>query len=226
MTDIKIIENSIKYDFVNKALLEAAITHTSFVNNKKDYTYERLEFLGDRVLGLAIADLIYKNFLNESEGDLARRIAFLVSGKTLSEIAIKLKLQNYVRVSENLKFNNGENNSILSDTMEAIIGAIFLDSNYSEVKKVIKYIWIEYIKNDVKPPKDPKSALQELSMELKYEMPVYSNYIKEGPDHSPIFKVKVSIKGLNKSQGIGVSKKSAEIDAASKLLRIIERNSN
>ena len=226
MTNIKIIENSIKYDFVNKALLEDAITHTSFVNNKKDYTYERLEFLGDRVLGLAIADLIYKNFLNESEGDLARRIAFLVSGKTLSEIAIKLKLQNYVRVSENLKFNNGENNSILSDTMEAIIGAIFLDSNYSEVKKVIKYIWIEYIKNDVKPPKDPKSALQELSMELKYEMPVYSNYIKEGPDHSPIFKVKVSIKGLNKSQGIGVSKKSAEIDAASKLLRIIERNSN
>lgn len=226
MTDIKIIENSIKYDFVNKALLEAAITHTSFVNNKKDYTYERLEFLGDRVLGLAIADLIYKNFLNESEGDLARRIAFLVSGKTLSEIAIKLKLQNYVRVSENLKFNNGENNSILSDTMEAIIGAIFLDSSYSKVKRVIKYIWIEYIKNDVKPPKDPKSALQELSMELKYEMPVYSNYIKEGPDHSPIFKVKVSIKGLNKSQGIGVSKKSAEIDAASKLLRIIERNSN
>ena len=226
MTNIKIIENSIKYDFVNKALLEDAITHTSFVNNKKDYTYERLEFLGDRVLGLAIADLIYKNFLNESEGDLARRIAFLVSGKTLSEIAIKLKLQNYVRVSENLKFNNGENNSILSDTMEAIIGAIFLDSNYSEVKKVIKYIWIEYIKNDVKPPKDPKSSLQELSMELKYEMPVYSNYIKEGPDHSPIFKVKVSIKGLNKSQGIGVSKKSAEIDAASKLLRIIERNSN
>ena len=226
MTNIKTIENSIKYDFVNKALLEAAITHTSFVNNKKDYTYERLEFLGDRVLGLAIADLIYKNFLNESEGDLARRIAFLVSGKTLSEIAIKLKLQNYVRVSENLKFNNGENNSILSDTMEAIIGAIFLDSSYSEVKRVIKYIRIEYIKNDVKPPKDPKSALQELSMELKYEMPVYSNYIKEGPDHSPIFKVKVSIKGLNKSQGIGVSKKSAEIDAASKLLRIIERNSN
>ena len=226
MTNIKTIENSIKYHFINRALLEAAITHTSFVNNKKDYTYERLEFLGDRVLGLAIADLIYKNFLNESEGDLARRIAFLVSGKTLSEIAIKLKLQNYVRVSENLKFNNGENNSILSDTMEAIIGAIFLDSNYSEVKKVIKYIWIEYIKNDVKPPKDPKSALQELSMELKYEMPVYSNYIKEGPDHSPIFKVKVSIKGLNKSQGIGVSKKSAEIDAASKLLRIIERNSN
>ena len=226
MINIKTIENSIKYHFVNRALLEAAITHTSFENNKKDYTYERLEFLGDRVLGLVIADLIYKNFLNESEGDLARRIAFLVSGKTLSEIAIKLKLQNYVRVSENLKFKNGENNSILSDTMEAIIGAIFLDSNYSEVKKVIKYIWIEYIKNDVKPPKDPKSALQELSMELKYEMPVYSNYIKEGPDHSPVFKVKVSIKGLNKSQGIGVSKKSAEIDAASKLLRIIERNSN
>ena len=140
MTNIKTIENTIKYHFVNKELLEAAITHTSFENNKKDYTYERLEFLGDRVLGLVIADLIYKNFSNESEGDLARRIAFLVSGKTLSEIAIKFKLQNYVRVSENLKFKNGENNSVLSDTMEAIIGAIFLDSNYSKVKKVIQYI--------------------------------------------------------------------------------------
>ena len=95
-----------------------------------------------------------------------------------------------------------------------------------EVKKIIESIWKEYIIKDETPPKDPKSALQELSMELKYEMPVYSNYIKEGPDHSPIFKVKVSIKGLNKSQGIGVSKKSAEIDAASKLLRIIESDSN
>ena len=217
------LQKKIKVKFKNLDLLIKSLTHKSFDPKKNN---EKIEFLGDRVLGLVIADLIYKNFLNESEGDLARRIAFLVSGKTLSEIAIKLKLQNYVRVSENLKFKNGENNSILSDTMEAIIGAIFLDSSYSEVKRVIKYIWMECIKNDVKPPKDPKSALQELSMELKYEMPVYSNYIKEGPDHSPVFKVKVSIKGLNKSQGIGVSKKSAEIDAASKLLRIIESNSN
>jgi ribonuclease-3 len=110
--------------------------------------------------------------------------------------------------------------------MEAIIGAIFLDSNYNEVRKVIKTLWEEYILKDELPPKDPKSALQELAMQLKYEMPVYSNYVKEGPDHSPKFMVNVSIKGINNSRGIGVSKKTAERDAAFKLLKVIERNIN
>ena len=226
MNDINKIEDSLKYNFKNRQLLESAITHTSILNKKNDYTYERLEFLGDRVLGLSIANLIYKKFLNESEGELARRIAVLVSGKMLAKIAININLQNYIRVSENFNFSNGQNYSILSDTMEAIIGAIFLDSNYNEVKNVIQLLWKEYILADEMPPKDSKSALQELAMQLKYEMPLYSNYEKEGPDHSPKFTVEVSIKGINKIQGLGQSKKSAEADAANKLLKIIERNSN
>lgn len=226
MKDINKIEDSLKYNFKNRQLLESAITHTSILNKKDDYTYERLEFLGDRVLGLSIANLIYKKFLNESEGELARRIAVLVSGKMLAKIAININLQNYIRVSENFNFSNGQNYSILSDTMEAIIGAIFLDSNYNEVKNVIQLLWKEYILADEMPPKDSKSALQELAMQLKYEMPLYSNYEKEGPDHSPKFTVEVSIKGINKIQGLGQSKKSAEADAANKLLKIIERNSN
>ena len=226
MNDINKIEDSLKYSFKNRQLLESAITHTSILNKKNDYTYERLEFLGDRVLGLSIANLIYKKFLNESEGELARRIAVLVSGKMLAKIAININLQNYIRVSENFNFSNGQNYSILSDTMEAIIGAIFLDSNYNEVKNVIQLLWKEYILADEMPPKDSKSALQELAMQLKYEMPLYSNYEKEGPDHSPKFTVEVSIKGINKIQGLGQSKKSAEADAANKLLKIIERNSN
>ena len=226
MKDINKIEDSLKYNFKNRQLLESAITHTSILNKKNDYKYERLEFLGDRVLGLSIANLIYKKFLNESEGELARRIAVLVSGKMLAKIAININLQNYIRVSENFNFSNGENYSILSDTMEAIIGAIFLDSNYNEVKNVIQLLWKEYILADEMPPKDSKSALQELAMQLKYEMPLYSNYEKEGPDHSPKFTVEVSIKGINKVQGLGQSKKSAEADAANKLLKIIERNSN
>ena len=226
MKDINKIEDSLKYNFKNRQLLESAITHTSILNKKNDYTYERLEFLGDRVLGLSIANLIYKKFLNESEGELARRIAVLVSGKMLAKIAININLQNYIRVSENFNFSNGQNYSILSDTMEAIIGAIFLDSNYNEVKNVIQLLWKEYILADEMPPKDSKSALQELAMQLKYEMPLYSNYEKEGPDHSPKFTVEVSIKGINKIQGLGKSKKSAEADAANKLLKIIERNSN
>ncbi|MAU27718.1 MAG: ribonuclease III [Pelagibacterales bacterium] len=226
MKDINKIEDSLKYNFKNRQLLESAITHTSILNKKDDYTYERLEFLGDRVLGLSIANLIYKKFLNESEGELARRIAVLVSGKMLAKIAININLQNYIRVSDNFNFSNGQNYSILSDTMEAIIGAIFLDSNYNEVKNVIQLLWKEYILADEMPPKDSKSALQELAMQLKYEMPLYSNYEKEGPDHSPKFTVEVSIKGINKIQGLGQSKKSAEADAANKLLKIIERNSN
>ena len=226
MKDINKIEDSLKYNFKNRQLLESAITHTSILNKKNDYTYERLEFLGDRVLGLSIANLIYKKFLNESEGELARRIAVLVSGKMLAKIAININLQNYIRVSENFNFSNGQNYSILSDTMEAIIGAIFLDSNYNEVKNVIQLLWKEYILADEMPPKDSKSALQELAMQLKYEMPLYSNYEKEGPDHSPKFTVEVSIKGINKIQGLGQSKKSAEADAANKLLKIIERNNN
>ena len=226
MKDIKKIEDALKYNFKNRELLESAITHTSILNKRNDYTYERLEFLGDRVLGLSIANLIYKKFLNESEGELARRIAVLVSGKMLAKIAININLQNYIRVSENFNFSNGQNYSILSDTMEAIIGAIFLDSNYNEVKNVIQLLWKEYILADEMPPKDSKSALQELAMQLKYEMPLYSNYEKEGPDHSPKFTVEVSIKGINKIQGLGQSKKSAEADAANKLLKIIERNSN
>ena len=226
MKDINKIEDSLKYNFKNRQLLESAITHTSILNKRNDYTYERLEFLGDRVLGLSIANLIYKKFLNESEGELARRIAVLVSGKMLAKIAININLQNYIRVTDNFNFSNGQNYSILSDTMEAIIGAIFLDSNYNEVKNVIQLLWKEYILADEMPPKDSKSALQELAMQLKYEMPLYSNYEKEGPDHSPKFTVEVSIKGINKIQGLGQSKKSAEADAANKLLKIIERNSN
>ncbi|MBH88039.1 MAG: ribonuclease III [Pelagibacterales bacterium] len=224
MKNLKILESTLSYNFNNIKLLNSAITHTSFFNKNKDYTFERLEFLGDRVLGLVIADLIYKKFLHESEGDLARRIAVLVSGKTLTSIAIKLNLKNYIRVSENLKFINGDSNSILSDSMEAILGAIYLDSNLLEARRVIKLIWKDYMEQDEMPPKDPKSALQELAMELKYEMPVYSDYTKDGPDHSPLFKVKVSIKGVNSSEGKGVSKKSAEISAAYKLLSIIESN--
>ena len=226
MKDMNKIEDSLKYNFRNRQLLESAITHTNILNKKNDYTFERLEFLGDRVLGLSIANLIYKKFLNESEGELARRIAVLVSGKMLAKIAININLQNYIRVSDNFNFSNGQNYSILSDTMEAIIGAIFLDSNYNEVKNVIQLLWKEYILADEMPPKDSKSALQELAMQLKYEMPLYSNYEKEGPDHSPKFTVEVSIKGINKIQGLGQSKKSAEADAANKLLKIIERNSN
>ena len=121
MNNLKKLESTLGYNFKDLNLLDAAITHTSFFNNEKNYTFERLEFLGDRVLGLVIADIIYKKFISESEGDLARRIAVLVSGKTLNSLAKKFNMQNYMKVSDNIKFINSDNKSILSDSMDSII---------------------------------------------------------------------------------------------------------
>ena len=212
----------LKYNFKNEDLLLDALTHTSYLNNTQNNNFERLEFLGDRVLGLVISDILYRKFPDEKEGELARRIAVLVSGKTLAIIARKLNISDYIKVADNLTFNDGENYSILSDTMEALIGAMFLDSNYYEVRSFIEEIWSELILNDINPPKDPKSRLQELAMASKYDIPIYSNYSRKGSDHSPTFKVLVSIKSLGEAYGEGDSKKEAERMAASLLLNKIE----
>ena len=222
MINIKKIQLNLNYKFHNKYLLLDALTHTSFLNKKKEIKFERLEFLGDRVLGLAISDTLYEMFPNESEGDLAKRLAVLVSGKTLAEIAIKIKLQDFILVADNITFKSGENNSILSDSMEAVIGAVFLDSDYKTALIFIKNIWKEIILKYSSPPQDPKSLLQELAMAKKYSMPLYGNYSKEGPDHAPVYKVKVSIDNIGKSYGKGFSKKEAERIAAISLLKTIE----
>jgi len=222
MINIKKIQLNLNHKFHNEDLLIDALTHTSFLNRKKEIKFERLEFLGDRVLGLAMSDILYEMFPNESEGDLAKRFAVLVSGITLAEIAIKIELQDFILVADNLSFKNGENNSILSDSMEAVIGAIFLDSNYKTALIFIKNIWNELILNYNSPPQDPKSKLQELAMAKKYSMPLYSDYSKEGPDHGPIYKVLVSINNIGKCYGKGFSKKEAERIAAISLLKKIE----
>ncbi|MBT4109010.1 MAG: ribonuclease III [Pelagibacterales bacterium] len=222
MRDITKIESTLNYKFNNQKLLLDALTHTSYLNNKEEISFERLEFLGDRVLGLAISDILYEIFPKESEGDLARRIAVLVSGKTLAEIANNINIPDVILVADNLSFKNGENHSILADAMEAIIGAIFLDSNYNEALIFIKYIWSKLILNYNSPPQDPKSKLQEFAMANKYSMPLYSNYSKDGPDHAPKYKVLVKITNIGECYGQGVSKKEAERMAAITLLKIIE----
>ena len=192
MINIKKIQLNLNHKFQNDNLLIDALTHTSFLNRKKEIKFERLEFLGDRVLGLAISDILYEVFPNESEGDLAKRFAVLVSGKILAEIAVKIELQDFILVAENLSFSDGEN------------------------------IWNELILNYNSPPQDPKSELQELAMAKKYSMPLYSDYSKEGPDHAPVYKVLVSINNIGNCYGKGFSKKEAERIAAISLLKKIE----
>jgi len=220
MFDKKSVEEIIKYKFKSKTLLENALTHTSYAKSHNNSDYERLEFLGDRVLGLVISEFLYEKFSNETEGDLAKRFSVLVSGKTLQSILKDLKLKKYIQVGINVDLTKS-NNSILIDTMEALIGAIFIDGGYNKSKIFILKNWNKYIVNNSIPPKDPKSKLQEWSVANNYGMPVYSNYLKTGPDHSPKFKVQLNVDNFAKLKGIGLSKKEAEQDAAKKVISLI-----
>ena len=218
----------IGYKFKNKQNLKNSLMHPSYYKNKKikpsgSNEFERLEFLGDRVLGLVISDILYDRYSYENEGDLAKRMSVLVSGKTLSKIYKEINIEQYIKVGPNISFENDNNVSILSDAMESLIGAIFLDSDYNSVKKFISEKWKNYITNFKNPPKDSKSILQEWTVSNNYGMPIYSDYIKSGPDHSPDFKVKLTIDKFVKIIGTGNSKKNAEMNAASKVIKLIDK---
>ena len=223
MKNIEIIEEKIKYKFNDRSWIVLALTHTSYNNYKPNNQFERLEFLGDRVLGLAISEILHNNFKTENEGDLAKRLSALVNGETLLKVAKDLKIDQFIKVAPNINFEADKNKSILSDAMESLIGAIFLDSNYSCVKEFIKVTWENYILNYKIPPKDSKSVLQEWTLANNYGIPVYSNYQKSGKDHNHTFKVKLKIKKMPVITGIGSSKKIAEMDAAKKVMDLLNK---
>ena len=225
MKNTQKIEDAIKYKFKNYDLLNFALTHTSY-NNKESGQFERLEFLGDRVLGLVISDTLYKNYINENEGDLAKRLAVLVSGEILLQVSKELKIDKYIKVGPKVNFKGNNNKAILSDAMEALIGAIFLDSNYTTVKDFIENKWKNYILNYKKPPKDSKSLLQEWSAANNYGTPVYLDYQKSGKDHNPSFSVRLKLDRFSAVYGKGTSKKKAEMHAARKIMKIIDKENN
>ena len=161
-------ENTINYTFKNKELLKQALTHPSFHNekNKKDiaYEFEGLEFLGDRVLGLIIATLLFNKYRNFSEGNLSRKFSYLVQKNFLYQISRELFLE------KNLQYGFKKNNkksisSILSDSVESLIGAIFIDGGYTASNKFIKKFWIKYLDIEISKTLDPKTTLQEISQQ-------------------------------------------------------------
>lgn len=204
------LEN-IDYDLVKQAL-----THSS--TGTADY--ERLEFLGDRVLGLVVAEVLYARFPDEKEGDLAKRHAALVSGKTLSKIAQDLDLGSILLLSENERQSGGQqNDNILSDAVEAVIGAVFLSSDYTVCHDLIIKLWDKYIDTMVVPPQDPKTQLQEWSQGRALGIPQYELVERSGPDHQPVFKVSVSIDGFKATEAVAGSKRAAEKAAAHEFLK-------
>ncbi len=206
----------LKYDFKDKELLNLALTQSG-----ADATHnnERLEFVGDRVLGLTVAAMLYEMFPNESEGELARRHAMLVSTNTLWRVACGVGLDKHVRHGH---MTAGRIQHILADAMEAVLGAIFLDGGFDAARHIISQLWHDLALADVTAPKDPKTALQEFVQKSDNgALPVYEYLDATGASHSPVFRVRVTAMGQS-AMGQGASKKSASIVAAQELLKILD----
>lgn len=208
------------YEFQDLELLKAAMLHPSHVdyNKHNSVTYEKLEFLGDAVLSLVITAMLIVAFPEETEGDLSKRRSHLVSGDVLSEIARKYNLGDYINMSAGEARNHGkESKNNLKNAMESIIGAVYLDGGIDAAMHAIQLLWCDYIQQNTIPPKDPKSALQEITQAKKL-MPIYTVIKKSGAAHSPMFTVEVSV-GQTRESGVAGTKKEAEMIAATKMLQ-------
>ena len=202
--------------FRNKELLKQALTLS---HHGKSAPYERLEFLGDRVLGLIIADMLYHTFDKEKEGELARRFTGLVREETLAQIALQLNLGDMMITKEH---ELRTNRSVLSDVCEAVLGALYLDSGLEAVRSFMEPIWTPLLHMDKKAPKDAKSALQEWAQQHGHKLPVYTLIDKTGEEHAPKFIMQVDVEGLGQAIGEGTNKKTAEQTAASNLLKQVK----
>jgi ribonuclease-3 len=184
---------------------------------------ERLEFLGDRVLSLAMADLLMHRFPLEREGELARRHASLVRAETLVEIATAVGLADHVRLSDAERRAHAVKPAILADALEALLGAIFLDAGFAAAAACIERLWDERLGSPIAVQRDPKTALQEWTQARRLPLPTYREVKRQGPHHAPIFVVEVLIEGHEASQGQGASKREAERLAAAGLLERLGR---
>ena len=216
MLNINKIEKDLKEKFVHKRIMIPALWDTSVNENLNN---EKLEFLGDRVLGLVISKKLFDLYPNVSEGSLDKRFALLVNRKTCCEIAWSIGVQNYL-VTGNKKKKIVKNDiKILSDCCEAIIGAIYVDRGFDTVEKFIQKNWKNKIDKSNVTILDPKTKLQEHSLKKFKKLPNYNIESSSGPKHKPIYKISVSIVGSKKIVGNGSSKQAAEQDCAYKLLK-------
>jgi ribonuclease-3 len=215
---IKEIEKIIKYNFKESSLLETALTHKSFDNNVNN---EKLEFLGDRVLGLVISEKLLSKFPEEKEGIIDKKFANLVNKKTCLLIARKINLRKFILFGSSQKKNEISAEKISSDCLEAIVGAIYLDGGLKFAEKFIFNFWQEFLIKSNVTLIDSKTKLQEFSLKKFKELPKYVFFKKTGPQHRPLFKTEVQIPNSKKIVGVGSSKKNAQQNAAAKLLKIL-----
>lgn len=213
---IPLFLTQIPYHFQDESLLKKALTHPSMSRSQKVSDFERLEFLGDRVLGLVVAQMVYDRYPDEKEGDLAKRFAALVCREACLEVAEQMHLSEFLKASLG---DTSPNSVILADAVEALIGAIYLDGTLAAATTLIHFYWTPLLEKDVRPPKDPKTALQELAQSKSLgSAPIYEMLDHSGPAHTPTFTVRVRVSGLGEAIGTGTSKRQAEQMAAKSLL--------
>ena len=214
------LEKKIDLKFKNKDLLTQALTHKSFNPNENN---EKIEFLGDRVLGLVIAKKLLEIYPGEKEGILDKKFASLVNKKTCLEIAKKIELQKYILSLNTKNTKNIIVDKVLADCCEALIGSVYLDKGFNSVEKVILNLWSNHIKDSIVTKIDPKTKLQEFSLKKFKKLPIYKVVSNTGPRHKPLFKVGVKLIDTKFYISEGKSKKDAEQNAAILCLKNIKK---
>ncbi len=219
LADLAQLEERLGHVFADRALLATALTHMS-VEGPRLGSYQRLEFLGDRVLGLCVADMLFMRYPLAEEGDMSRRLADLVRKETCAEVALAWDLGAHLRLGEGEILGGArKNKAILADACEAIIGAAFMDGGYETARGLVERAFGERLLKPVKPLRDAKTALQEWAQGRGYPTPTYSERGRSGPDHGPVFLVAARIAGLPDAEAQGPSKRFAEQAAAEAFLR-------
>ncbi len=219
----------IGHRFADPSLLEEALTHRSALDRQRirklsfPHGNERLEFLGDRVLSLVVADMVLRHFPDEPEGELARRHTALVRAEALGEVARRIGLGGWLRLADSERATGGETKlTILADACEALIGAIYRDGGLPAARSFVERHWASFLQGDARQFRDPKTALQEWAQARGLPLPGYREVGREGPPHKPRFVIEASVAGAEPERGSGGTKREAERAAAKALLARLE----
>jgi ribonuclease-3 len=212
------LERTLGYKFKDRALATIALTHVSAANIRCE-TYQRLEFLGDRVLGLVVAEMLYAAFPQSEEGELSRRLADLVRRESCAEVAIEWGIDACLRLGEGERQSGACNKTaIFSDVCESVIGAVFLDGGYEAAKAVVTKWFEPRMRSPRRPLRDPKTTLQEWAQARGLEAPLYAEISRCGPHHAPEFTMSVTVTGFPPIEAKGQSKRGAEQAAAANFI--------
>lgn len=215
------IEAATGHTFADRALLRLALTHVSALKaqDRRSASYQRLEFLGDHVLGFVVSAMLYRTFPDAEEGELSRRLADLVRKETCADVGLQIGLQDAIRVggvsgrtAEKLRL------SVLGDICEALIGAIYIDAGHDAVEAFIQRFWTPRLDKPANSLRDPKTMLQEWAQGQGLPPPSYQEMARSGPHHRPEFRVRVEVRGVAPADGVGASKRAAEKIAAHEML--------